>query len=73
MKARNGDAGAGDAYYLALNNTPFINLWYTRAALDLAILNQMQDWISPGTLQRREKRIQKDFGQRYIVDPTPLQ
>lgn len=72
-KARDGDAGAGDAFWLALNNMPFANLWYTRAALDLAILNQMQEWISPGTLKRREKRLEKDFGQRYIVDPTPLQ
>lgn len=72
-KARSGDAGAGDAFWLALNNTPYANLWYTRAALDLAILNQIQEWISPGTLRRREKNIQRDFGQRYIVDPTPLQ
>lgn len=72
-KARSGDAGAGDAFWLGLNNLPFANLWYTRAALDLAILNQMQEWISPGTLRRREKNIQRDFGQRYIVDPTPLQ
>lgn len=72
-KARSGDAGAGDAFWLALNNTPYANLWYTRAALDLAILNQIQEWISPGTLRRREKNIKRDFGQRYIVDPTPLQ
>lgn len=72
-KARQGNAGAGDAFWLALNNTPYANLWYTRAALDLAILNQMQEWISPGTLSRREKSIQKQFGQRYIVDPLPLQ
>lgn len=71
--ARNGDKVAGDLFWVALNNTPFANLWYTRAALDLAILNQMQEWISPGTLKRREKRLEKDFGQRYIVDPTPLQ
>lgn len=71
-KVREGDAKAGDAFYLALNNTPFANLWYTRAALDLAILNQVQEWISPGTLKRREKNIEKQFGQRFIVDPTPL-
>lgn len=72
IKVRQGNAGAGDAFWLALNNTPYMNLWYTRAALDLAVLNQMQDYISPGTLKRREKSIKRDFGQRYLVDPTPL-
>lgn len=72
-KSRQGDAGMGDLFWLGLNNLPLANLWYTRAALDLAVLNQMQEWISPGTLKRREKNIQRDFGQRYLVDPTPLQ
>lgn len=67
-----GDARAGDAWYLGLNNTPFLNLWWLRAALDLAVLNTMQEWISPGTLQRREKRLRKDFGQEYIFEPEPL-
>lgn len=68
-----GDAKAGDAFYFAINNTPFANLWWLRAGLDFAVLNQFQEYLSPGTLRRREGRIKKDFGQRYIVDPLVLQ
>ena len=68
-----GDAKAGDAFYFALNNTPMVNLWWLRAGLDLAVLNSFQEYLSPGVLHRREQRINRDFGQRYLVDPTPLQ
>lgn len=70
MKARDGDAKAADGFYLALNNMPYINLFYTRAALDLAILNQLQEWVSPGAMSKRAANIKKDFGQRFILDPT---
>ncbi|EPR42732.1 hypothetical protein dsx2_2649 [Desulfovibrio sp. X2] len=69
QKMRSGDARAGDAFYLALNNTPFINLWYTRAALDYAALFHVQEMMSPGTLSRRERRMKKEFGQKYLTLP----
>jgi hypothetical protein len=69
---KSGDAKAGDAYHFLLNNTPGLNIWWLRAGLNFLILNQIEEWISPGSLRRRERRINKDFGQRYIVDPTPL-
>lgn len=72
QKVRAGDVKAGDAFYPILNATPFLNLWWARSALDLAILNQIQEWISPGSLRRRERKIQQQFGQSYVVDPTPL-
>lgn len=58
-----------DAFQFALNNTPYINLWYTRAALDLAILNSFQEYMSPGTFHRREKQMQTDYGQSYLTPP----
>jgi hypothetical protein len=69
---KSGEAKLGDAYHLALGNTPGLNIWWLRTGLDFLILNQMQEWLSPGTLRRRERRLGKDFGQRYILEPTPL-
>lgn len=54
-KVRAGEAKAGDAFYPILNSIPFLNLWWARSALDLAILNQLQEWVSPGSLRRREQ------------------
>jgi hypothetical protein len=72
QKARAGDPKAGDLIHFALNNTPFINLFYLRAALDLAVLNQLQEWASPGTLARRQRTVLQQFGQQYLVNPTPF-
>lgn len=64
-----------DALRLALGNTPFINLWYTRAALGYALLYHIREALSPGTLARTESRMRQDFNQRYLrigdLDLTP--
>ncbi len=39
---------------------PLINLWYAKAALDHAFLNDLQEMISPGYLDRMRARAQKD-------------
>lgn len=63
------DAGE-DALRLAMNNTPFINLWYTRAALDWALLYHVREMQSPGTLRRMERRMKKEFGQEFLFPPS---
>lgn len=65
-----GEADAGEALRLAQNNTPFLNLFYTRMALDYLILYDMQEAISPGTLRRMEQRTRKEYGQTFLVSPT---
>lgn len=65
-------AGGSDLFWLGLNNTPYLNLFYTRAVLDLAVLNWLQERMTPGTFRRREKNMERDFGQRYIVPPLAL-
>ena len=67
-----GDFEAGDAFYLALNNTPYVNLWYTRAALDYAITYHIQEMLSPGVLRRRERRLKEEFGQEFILPPSSV-
>jgi hypothetical protein len=66
---RGGDAKPEAVRWL-LNNTPFQNLWYTRAALDYLILYQMQEALSPGYLRRMEKRLKDQTGQTFWLKPS---
>lgn len=68
--ALRGEAEWGDAVQVAVNNMPFVNLWYTRAAMDYAVLFHVREMISPGTLQRAERRMAKEYNQRYLL-PLP--
>lgn len=69
-KAVRGEADFGDAMRLAQNNTPFLNLFYTRVALDYLILYDMQEAIAPGTLRRMERRAREQQGQTFLLSPT---
>lgn len=68
--ALRGKADWGDAFHLGMNNTPFINLWYTRAALDYSVLFHVREMISPGTLARSEKRMRDEYNQQYVIPPS---
>jgi len=67
-----GEADAGDLLYLGLNNAPYLNLWYTRAALDYGVLFHLREMVSPGTLRRMERRMEKEWGQEYMVPPSEV-
>lgn len=60
----------GDAMRLAFNNTPFLNLFYTRMLLDYLILYDMQEAVAPGTLRRMEQRAKNDTGQTFLMSPA---
>lgn len=68
----NGTAKApdGQAFAIFKNNTPFLNLFYARAALDYLILYDVQEAVSPGSLKRMEKRIKEETGQGFILPPS---
>lgn len=66
-QAREGNAKAGKALDLAISNTPFANLFYTRPVLDYLILNEMREWASPGYLARRNKARRNRYGQEYLL------
>jgi hypothetical protein len=68
--ARDGDPNAGKALDVALNNTPFINLFYTRPALDFLFLNALRDTARPGYLRRQEANLKGDRGQEYMLPRT---
>lgn len=58
------------AFRLGLNNTPFLNIFYTRMAMDYLILNRIQDSISPGFLARVEKNTRDQNNQTYWLPPS---
>lgn len=66
---------AADAFQAAKNNAPFINLFWTRTALDYGVLYSLQETLNPGYLARYEQHTQKNTGQQYMhvlgVDFTP--
>jgi len=54
---------------LAKSHLPAANLWYTKAATDHLIFNQLQDYFSPGYLRRMKQRAKKEFKQSYWWEP----
>lgn len=69
-KVRSGDDAAASAMRLAQNNTPFLNLFYTRIAMDHLFLYSVQEALNPGSLRRTEERIRKENGQQFLVRPS---
>ncbi|HNC91586.1 MAG TPA: hypothetical protein PL000_21860 [Anaerolineales bacterium] len=71
-RAKEGDSVAGQSLRVMMNNTPFANLFYTRAALDYLFLHNLQETVNPGYLSRMEQRIQRESGQHYYLPPTQV-
>jgi hypothetical protein len=69
-RLRNGDDTAAASFRLALSNTPFLNLFYTRIALDYLVLWQLQEWLNPGAMRRMEQRIEKENAQTFLIRPS---
>ena len=69
-RVRSGDDAASSAMRLAQNNTPFLNLFYTRIAMDHLFLYSVQEALNPGSLRRTEQRIQKENGQQFLIRPS---
>jgi hypothetical protein len=65
----NYSSSAAKAFNFALNNTPFVNLWYTRPAIDYLILNSVKEAMSPGYLKRQETNRRQDYGQQRMFNP----
>jgi len=61
----------GDYLNYATQNTPFINLFYVRPALDFLFINSLREASSPGYQRRVEGRRKKEYGQKRIT-PEPL-
>ena len=59
---------------LIRSHMPFINMWYTSTAIDRYVMNDLQEYLSPGYLARMERRTYRSWGQGYwwgLRDTTP--
>lgn len=59
-----------DMLKIVKDNTPFINLFYTRLALDWLFLHSAQESMNPGYLERYQRRVEQQQGVRYWLGPT---
>lgn len=55
----------------ATQNTPFVNLYYVRPALDFLFMNSLREVLSPGAYRREEHRRRQQFNQLRWT-PKPL-
>lgn len=69
-KFREGDDGASETVRFMVRNTPFINLFYTKLAVDYLFMYELQEATSPGYWKRMERRMKKDSNQEFIVPPS---
>jgi hypothetical protein len=73
LKARDAALSEDDKVKLAdyLNfgtqNTPLINLFYTRPALDFLFLNSIRESASPGYMRRTAARRKTEYGQTNVL------
>lgn len=53
-----------------INNTPFVNMFYSRTALNYLFIYGLQEQLNPGYLNRMERRMQKENNQQFILPPS---
>lgn len=55
---------------LLINNTPFINAFYTRTAFNYLFFYGLQDYLNPGYLRRMQRNLKKQNDQEFIFPPS---
>lgn len=70
QQSSRGDADLGDWYRTALDNTPFLNVFWLRTAMNGLILNRIQDALDPGSLERYQRRVEREQGNTFLVPPS---
>ncbi len=71
-RLRAGDDVAASTVRFLINNAPFVNLFYTRLALDYLFLYQVQEALNPGFLHRHERTIERKTGQHFFASPAAV-
>jgi len=66
-----GDDAAAKAFNNVIRMAPFANLWFTRTALDYMFIYNIENFLNPGVLRRREKRMKRDYDQQYMKGMRP--
>lgn len=67
---RDGTATGGEALQFAKGQAPFLNLFYTRAALDYFVFYRLQEMMAPGYLRRYERNVQRTENQTFWLSPS---
>lgn len=70
MTGQSDDPPVTEAFNFIKGNTPFVNLFYTRAALDYLFLYSAQEALNPGSLRRMESRMKRERDQEFILPPS---
>lgn len=68
MRGERTDEGA-KLIRFGKSEIPFLNMWYTQAAMDHILWNEMQEAASPGYLDRMMTKAQTERGTSYYWDP----
>lgn len=69
MRAGKPTHAGAEALQFARGHTPYVNLWYGKAALDHLVLHSVQENLSPGYLSRQMQKQQKDWHSGYWWTP----
>lgn len=69
-RAMNGDDVASSAFRIGINNTPFLNLFYVRTAMDYLLLYRIQEALNPGSIRRMERRVRQENAQEFFLPPS---
>ena len=57
---------------LAMDNSPFINLFYIRPVLDYLVLWHLEEMMNPGAMGRMESAVQSKNKQTFWLKPTEV-
>jgi hypothetical protein len=67
-RGENTHAGA-EVLKFTKGHLPFVNVWYARTAIDRAVLNDLQEHMSPGYNAKIKGMAKRDWGQEYWFAP----
>lgn len=62
-----GDQTAKSTFDSIWQNVPGQNIWWARPALDILVLNELRESLSPGYQRRRERFMRESFGQESML------
>lgn len=60
----------GDLAKFAMQSAPGANLWLTRSVTDYLITWRMSEAMSPGYIERYERRVREKEGSDFLIDPS---
>jgi hypothetical protein len=67
--AATGELKGVDAYKFVKGNTPWLNMFYIKPALDMLLFNNIQEMLDPGSLRRIERENERR-GANYFIKPS---